>query len=102
MVALSPGAVFQPALFVNRLAELLGKGCQFMYFDKYQSKDQRAESLPPVEHGHPEPRPLRASGEPAERVQHPDLYAAMLPPSVISYSAGFGMPSGLTAATNAP
>ena len=37
----SPGAVFQPALFVNRLAELLGKGCQFMYFgyDKYQSKD---------------------------------------------------------------
>ena len=37
----SPGQIFQPALFINRLAELLGKGCQFMYFgyDKYQSKD---------------------------------------------------------------
>ena len=37
----SPGQIFQPALFINRLAELLGNGCQFMYFgyDKYQSKD---------------------------------------------------------------
>ena len=37
----SPGQIFQPALFINRLAELLGSGCQFMYFgyDKYQSKD---------------------------------------------------------------
>ena len=37
----SPGQVFQPALFIQRLDELLKKGCQFMYFgyDKYQSKD---------------------------------------------------------------
>ena len=38
---LCPGKTFQPALFINRLAELLQKGVQFMYFgyDKYQSKD---------------------------------------------------------------
>ena len=37
----SPGQVFQPSLFVNRLDDLLKKGVQFMYFgyDKYQSKD---------------------------------------------------------------
>ena len=37
----SPGAVFQPSLFVMRFDELLNKGCQFQYFgyDPYQSKD---------------------------------------------------------------
>ena len=37
----SPGEIFQPSLFINRLDELIKKGCQFMYFgyDKYQSKD---------------------------------------------------------------
>ena len=37
----SPGEIFQPSLFINRLDELIRKGCQFMYFgyDKYQSKD---------------------------------------------------------------
>ena len=37
----SPGAVFQPSLFVTRFDELLSKGCQFQYFgyDPYQSKD---------------------------------------------------------------
>lgn len=37
----SPGAVFQPSLFVNRFDELLQKGCQFQHFgfDPYQSKD---------------------------------------------------------------
>ena len=37
----SPGMVFQPSLFITRLAELLGNGVQFLYFgyDKYQSKD---------------------------------------------------------------
>ena len=37
----SPGAVFQPSLFVKRFDELLMKGCQFQYFgyDPYQSKD---------------------------------------------------------------
>ena len=38
---ISPGAVFQPSLFVTRFDELLNKGCQFQYFgyDPYQSKD---------------------------------------------------------------
>ena len=38
---LCKGKTFQPALFINRLDELLKKGVQFMYFgyDKYQSKD---------------------------------------------------------------
>ena len=37
----SEGKVFQPSLFIARTKELLGKGCQFMYwgYDKYQSKD---------------------------------------------------------------
>ena len=37
----SSGEIFQPSLFINRLDELVKKGCQFMYFgyDKYQSKD---------------------------------------------------------------
>ena len=37
----SPGDIFQPSLFINRLDELIKKGCQFMYwgYDKYQSKD---------------------------------------------------------------
>lgn len=37
----SPGAVFQPSLFIQRFDELLMKGCQFQYFgfDPYQSKD---------------------------------------------------------------
>ena len=38
---ISPGAVFQPSLFVKRFDKLLQKGCQFQYFgyDPYQSKD---------------------------------------------------------------
>jgi phage terminase large subunit-like protein len=37
----SPGAVFQPSLFVIRFDKLLQRGCQFQYFgyDPYQSKD---------------------------------------------------------------
>ena len=37
----SEGKVFQPSMFIARTKELLGKGCQFMYwgYDKYQSKD---------------------------------------------------------------
>ena len=37
----SEGKVFQPSLFIARTKELLGKGCQFMYwgYDRYQSKD---------------------------------------------------------------
>jgi phage terminase large subunit-like protein len=37
----STGEIFQPSLFIQRLDELIKKGCQFMYFgyDKYQSKD---------------------------------------------------------------
>lgn len=37
----SPGKVFQPALFINKLSALLEAGVQFLYFgyDKYQSKD---------------------------------------------------------------
>lgn len=37
----SEGEIFQPALFINRLDELIKKGVQFMYwgYDKYQSKD---------------------------------------------------------------
>jgi len=37
----SEGKVFQPSLFIARTKELLGKGCQFMYwgYDKYKSKD---------------------------------------------------------------
>ena len=37
----SPGKVFEPALYIQRLDELLKKGVQFMYwgYDKYQSKD---------------------------------------------------------------
>ena len=38
---ISPGAVFQPSLFIQRFDELLQKGCQFQLFgyDSYQSKD---------------------------------------------------------------
>ena len=37
----SEGKGFQPSMFIARTKELLGKGCQFMYwgYDKYQSKD---------------------------------------------------------------
>lgn len=37
----SPGAVFQPSLFVTRFDQLLNEGCQFQYFgyDPFQSKD---------------------------------------------------------------
>ena len=37
----SEGKVFQPSMFIARTKELLGKGCQFMYwgYDRYQSKD---------------------------------------------------------------
>ncbi len=37
----SPGQIFEPSLYTNRLGELFGKGCQFMYwgYDKYKSKD---------------------------------------------------------------
>lgn len=37
----SPGKVFQPSLFIQRLDELLKKGVRFLFFgyDKYQSKD---------------------------------------------------------------
>ena len=37
----SEGKVFQPSMFIARTKELLGKGCQFMYwgYDKYKSKD---------------------------------------------------------------
>lgn len=37
----SPGQVFEPSLYINRLSELFASGCQFQYwgYDKYQSKD---------------------------------------------------------------
>jgi phage terminase large subunit-like protein len=37
----SPGQIFEPSLFTDRLADLFSKGVQFMYwgYDKYQSKD---------------------------------------------------------------
>ncbi len=37
----SPGKVFEPSLYINRLSELFASGCQFQYwgYDKYQSKD---------------------------------------------------------------
>ena len=37
----SPGQIFEPSLYAQRLGELFGKGCQFMYwgYDKYKSKD---------------------------------------------------------------
>ena len=37
----SPGQVFEPALFIERLRVLISKGCQFMTwgYDKYRSKD---------------------------------------------------------------
>ena len=37
----SPGQIFEPSLYIERLAELLKNDCQFMYwgYDKYQSKD---------------------------------------------------------------
>ena len=37
----SPGQIFEPSLFTDRLADLFAKGVQFMYwgYDKYQSKD---------------------------------------------------------------
>ncbi len=62
----SPGQIFQPALFINRLAELINKGCQFMYFgyDKYQSKD-------PV-------NALKAFLQSNMRVANPDLHVQVV------------------------
>ena len=91
----SPGAVFQPALFVNRLAELLGKGCQFMYFgyDKYQSKDPinalKAFLQSNMGIANPEPYVQVVSQLNSEfNAPTDDLYAAMFAPvPFISYSA---------------
>ena len=91
----SPGAVFQPALFVNRLAELLGKGCQFMYFgyDKYQSKDPinalKAFLQSNIGIQNPDPYVQVVSQLNSEfNAPTDDLYAAMFAPvPFISYSA---------------
>lgn len=63
---LCPGKTFQPALFINRLAELLQKGVQFMYFgyDKYQSKD-------PI-------NALKAFLQSNMGIQNPDLYVQVV------------------------
>ena len=91
----SPGAVFQPALFVNRLAELLGKGCQFMYFgyDKYQSKDpiNALKAFIQSNMGIQNPDPyVQVVSQLNSEFNAPtdDLYAAMFAPvPFISYSA---------------
>ena len=91
----SPGAVFQPALFVNRLAELLGKGCQFMYFgyDKYQSKDpiNTLKAFLQSNMGIQNPDPyVQVVSQLNSEFNAPtdDLYAAMFAPvPFISYSA---------------
>ena len=91
----SPGAVFQPALFVNRLAELLGKGCQFMYFgyDKYQSKDpiNALKAFLQSNMGIQNPDPyVQVVSQLNSEFNAPtdDLYAAMFAPvPFISYSA---------------
>jgi phage terminase large subunit-like protein len=91
----SPGAVFQPALFVNRLAELLGNGCQFMYFgyDKYQSKDpiNALKAFLQSNMGIQNPDPyVQVVSQLNSEFNAPtdDLYAAMFAPvPFISYSA---------------
>jgi len=91
----SPGAVFQSSLFVNRLAELLGKGCQFMYFgyDKYQSKDpiNTLKAFLQSNMGIQNPDPyVQVVSQLNSEFNAPtdDLYAAMFAPvPFISYSA---------------
>jgi len=91
----SPGAIFQSSLFVNRLAELLGKGCQFMYFgyDKYQSKDpiNTLKAFLQSNMGIQNPDPyVQVVSQLNSEFNAPtdDLYAAMFAPvPFISYSA---------------
>ena len=91
----SPGQVFQPALFVNRLAELLQEGVQFMYFgyDKYQSKDPinalKAFLQSNMGIANPDPYVQVVSQLNSEfNAPTDDLYAAMFAPvPFISYSA---------------
>lgn len=90
----SPGAVFQPALFINRLNELLQKGVQFMYFgyDKYQSKDPinalKAFLQSNLGIANPDPYVQVVSQLNSEfNAPTDDLYAAMFAPvPFISYS----------------
>ena len=90
----SPGQVFQPALFIQRLDELLKKGCQFMYFgyDKYQSKDPinalKAFLQSNIGIANPEPYVQVVSQLNSEfNAPTDDLYAAMFAPvPFISFS----------------
>ena len=90
----SPGQVFQPALFIQRLDELLKKGCQFMYFgyDKYQSKDPinalKAFLQSNMGIANPEPYVQVVSQLNSEfNAPTDDLYAAMFAPvPFISFS----------------
>ena len=90
----SQGEVFQPALFINRLDELLKAGVQFMYFgyDKYQSHDPintlKAYLQSTWKIANPEPYVQVVSQLNAEfNAPTDDLYAAMFAPEpFISFS----------------
>jgi phage terminase large subunit-like protein len=90
----SPGQIFQPSLFINRLDELLKKDCQFMYFgyDKYQSKDPinalKAFLQSNVGVANPDPYVQVVSQLNSEfNAPTDDLYAAMFAPvPFISFS----------------
>ena len=90
----SPGEVFQPALFINRLDQLIKAGCQFMYFgyDKYQSKDpiNTLKAYMQTAWGVANPDPyIQVVSQLNSEFNAPtdDLYAAMFAPvPFISYS----------------
>ena len=90
----SPGKIFEPSLFTGRLEELLGKGCQFMYwgYDKYKSKDPintlKAFLQSVMKVANPEPY-IQVVSQLNSEFDGPtdDLYKAMFAPvPFISYS----------------
>lgn len=91
----SPGQIFEPSLFTVRLEELLGKGCQFMYwgYDKYKSKDPintlKAFLQSVMKVANPEPYVQVVSQLNSEfNAPTDDLYAAMFAQQpFISFSA---------------
>ncbi len=90
----SPGKVFQPALFIEKLDNLLKDGVQFLYFgyDKYQSKDpiNSLKSFLQSVMGVQNPEPyIQVVSQLNSELNAPtdDLYAAMFAPlPFISYS----------------
>ena len=91
----SPGQIFEPSLFTGRLEELLGKGCQFMYwgYDKYKSKDPintlKAFLQSVMKVANPEPY-IQVVSQLNSEFDGPtdDLYKAMFAPvPFISFSA---------------